>query len=316
MFCKKKATLLVAILCVFAVSFVACSKKDAASTGADGATSQEVTKADKKAEEKKAKAEAKKAKESKKGSSKVKLPTTPNAEEDFIVELTEDGTGAIVTGYTGKSGGVYIPATIQGLPVKEVDLTLSSDNEVTAIVVSDGCTYFRLPRNNTSSSIKYISLPDSVTEYKAIQYTSITEFEVPAGVKEVSPLPTTLEKISFRGAPEVIGYEAFKNNTNIKTFTLPDSIKVIGSSAFENCIALESINFPASLGWIGDGPRDYGENAGEATFDGCSNLKEIIIPDSLTSVDFPYFLPVFQGCSSLPLATQARLKQLGYDKSF
>lgn len=29
MFCKKKATLLVAILCVFAVSFVACSKKEA-----------------------------------------------------------------------------------------------------------------------------------------------------------------------------------------------------------------------------------------------------------------------------------------------
>ena len=52
MFCKKKATLLVAIVCVFAVSFVACSKKDAvssgAATGADGATSQEVTKADKK----------------------------------------------------------------------------------------------------------------------------------------------------------------------------------------------------------------------------------------------------------------------------
>ena len=79
MFCKKKATLLVAILCVFAVSFVACSKKEAVSsgdaTGADGATSQEVTKADKKAEEKKA--EEKKAEESKKGSSEVKLPLLP-----------------------------------------------------------------------------------------------------------------------------------------------------------------------------------------------------------------------------------------------
>lgn len=311
MFCKKKATLLVAIVCVFAVSFVACSKKDAvssgAATGADGATSQEVTKADKKAEEKKAK-------ESKKGSSKVKLPTTPNAEEDFIVQLTQDGTGAIVTGYTGKSGGVYIPATIQGLPVKKVNLDLSSDNEVTAIVVSDGCTYFGLPWNNTSSSIKYISLPDSVTEYSAIHYTSITEFEVPAGVKIVEKLPTTLEKISFRGAPEKIGYEAFKNNTNIKTITLPDSIKGIGSNAFENCIALESINLPASLEWIGNGYGPYGDstNNGGETFNGCSNLKEIIIPDSLTSVDFPEYLPVFEGCSSLPLATQARLKQLGY----
>lgn len=314
MFCKKKATLLVAILCVFAVSFVACSKKDAASTGADGATSQEVTKADKKAEEKKAKAEAKKAKESKKGSSKVKLPTTPNAEEDFIVQLTEDGTGARVTGYKGKSGAVYIPATIQGLPVQKV--YWSSDNEVTAIVVSDGCTDFTLKYENTLSSIKYISLPDSVTEYEGLEDTSVTEFEVPAGVKVVKALPPTLEKISFRGAPEKIGYGAFENNTNIKTFTLPDSIKGIGNSAFENCIALESINLPASLEWIGETPEKYGGNNGEATFNGCSNLKEIIIPDSLTSVSFPRMMPVFEGCSSLPLATQARLKQLGYEKRF
>lgn len=305
MFCKKKATLLVAILCVFAVSFVACSKKDAASTGADGATSQEVTKADKKAEAKKAKAEAKKAKESKKGSSKVKLPTTPNAEEDFIVELTEDGTGAVVTGYKGKSGGVYIPATIQGLPVKEVNLTSSPDNEVTAIVVSDGCTYFGVYYGNGSSSIKYISLPDSVTEYRAIHYTSITEFEVPAGVKEVISLPPTLEKISFRGAPEEIGGSAFENNTNIKTITLPDSIKGIGRDAFKNCIALESINLPASL-----------EMINSSAFNECSNLKEIIIPDSLTSVDFEMWGTEFSGCSSLPLATQARLRQLGYEGRF
>lgn len=304
MFCKKKATLLVAILCVFAVSFVACSKKDAVSSGAatsaDGATSQEVTKADKKAEEKKAKSEEKKAKESKKGSSEVKLPTTPNAEEDFSVELTEDGTGVVVTGYKGKSGGVYIPATIQGFPVKEVNLKVSSDNEVTAIVVSDGCTYFFA----YGSSIKYISLPDSVTEYH-VPGTSITEFEVPAGVKEVGMLPPTLEKISFRGAPEEIGRQAFSGNTKIKTFTLPDSIKRIGADAFENCIALESINFPASLRMV----------AGDA-FSSCNNLKEIIIPDSLTSTSLGLFNGCFAGCTSLPLATQARLKQLGYKGEF
>ncbi len=313
MFCKKKATLLVAILCVFAVSFVACSKKDAvssgAATGADGATSQEVTKADKKAEEKKAKAEAKKAKESKKGSSKVKLPTTPNAEEDFIVTLTEDGTGAIVTGYKGKSGAVYIPATIQGLPVKEV-VRFDSDNEVTAIVVSDGCTYFGAGSKN-ETSLKYISLPDSVTDYD-IRFTSVTEFEVPAGVKVVRKMPPTLEKISFRGTPEEIGREAFKD-TNIKTITLPDSIKGIRSKAFENCIALESINLPASLEWLGDESPVFGC----CTFWECSNLKEIIIPDSLTSVIFPEDGgSLFFGCSSLPLATQARLKQLGYEGSF
>ena len=292
MFCKKKATLLVAILCVFAVSFVACSKKEAvssgAATGADGATSQEVTKADKKAE-------AKKAEESKKGSSGVKLPTTPNAEEDFIVELTKDGTGAVVKGYNGKSGEVYIPATIQGLPVKEVRL---NNGAVTAVVVSDGCTSASISGEN----IKYISLPDSVTEYSGLDYTSITEFEVPAGVKVVNKLPETLEKISFRGAPEKIGDRAFKD-TKIKTITLPDSIRVIQASAFFSCEALESINFPASL-----------EEIGSDAFCQNKNLKEIIIPDSFTSLKFSS--DVFYLGSSLPLATQARLKQLGYTGRF
>lgn len=304
MFCKKKATLLVAILCVFAVSFVACSKKDAvssgAATGADGATSQEVTKADKKAEEKKAKAEEKKAKESKKGSSKVKLPTTPNAEEDFIVKLTEDGTGAVVTEYKGKSGGVYVPATIQGLPVKEVSFWIDDDGVETAVVVSDGCTSVSISGKN----IKYISLPDSVTEY-SLSGTRITEFEVPAGVKEVDSLPPTLEKISFRGAPEKIKKNAFKENTKIKTITLPDSIKSIGDGVFYKCTALESINLPASLEWIGWWAFNYN-----------TNLKEIIIPDSLTSLGFSDVEDSFRGCSSLPLATQARLKQLGYKRSF
>lgn len=294
MFCKKKTTLLVAILCVFAVSFVACSKKEAvssgAATGADGATSQEVTKADKKAEEKKAK-------ESKKGSSGVKLPTTPNAEEDFIVELTKDGTGAVVTGYNGKSEEVYIPATIQGLPVKKVRL---NNDAVTAVVVSDGCTSVTIAGDN----IKYISLPDSVTEYSELDYTIITEFEVPAGVKVVNNLPETLEKISFRGAPEEIEDWAFYPNTKIKTITLPDSIKKIGYNAFTQCTALESINFPASL-----------EEIGDEAFSSCENLKEIIIPDSLTSLEFGANR-VFFLCSSLPLATQARLKQLGYEGLF
>lgn len=382
MFCKKKATLLVAILCVFAVSFVACSKKDAASTGADGATSQEVTKADKKAEEKKAKAEAKKAKESKKGSSKVKLPTTPNAEEDFIVTLTEDGTGAIVTGYTGKSGGVYIPATIQGLPVKEVEFDVVSDEFVlvNALVIPDGCTsvtiknsrnqgcevrwdqkgeagwyifsvshwdYVKIDTNlgTEIQGITLLSLPDSVTECSGLENTYITEFEVPASVQVFdSKLPDTLEKVSFRGVPREIDTQfgdtqiteivipegvkeltGFANCKTLKTITLPDSIEILGANAFSYCTALEVANLPANLKYIW--APAYGRDA--HCFQGCSSLKELKIPESLTQIRFVdemhangriefalYPGSYFEGCSSLPLATQARLKQLGYEGSF
>lgn len=392
MFCKKKATLLVAILCVFAVSFVACSKKDAvssgAATGADGATSQEVTKADKKAEEKKAKAEAKKAKESKKGSSEVKLPTTPNAEEDFIVTLTEDGTGAVVKEYKGKSGGVYIPATIQGLPVKEVVFDVVSDEFVlvNALVIPDGCTrvtiedsrskgevmenqkgeagwyeyvyshgasweaqnYVKIDTNLGTEilGITLLSLPDSVTECSGLENTYITEFEVPASVQVFDgELPSTLEKVSFRGAPreisalfrytkitEIVIPEGVKELTGfagcktLKTITLPDSIEMLERDTFENCTALEVANLPANLKYIMQG--DSG-----GCFRNCSSLKELKIPESLTQIRFvrqiynhgggrlEYVYATspgshFAGCSSLPLATQARLKQLGYTGSF
>lgn len=377
MFCKKKATLLVAIVCVFAVSFVACSKKDAASsgaaTGADGATSQEVTKADKKAEEKKAKAEAKKAKESKKGSSEVKLPTTPNAEEDFIVQLTKDGTGVVVTGYKGKSGGVYIPATIQGLPVKEVEFDVVSDEFVlvNALVIPDGCTSVTIKNSRNKGEVRenekgeagwynyvyshgagyeeqnyvkidtnlgteiqgitLLSLPDSVTECSGLGNTYITEFEVPASVQVFdSELPNTLEKVSFRGAPREIDTQfgatqiteivipegikeltGFTNCKTLKTITLPDSIEILGYEAFYNCTALEVANLPANLKRI---PEPYSSSS--SCFRNCSSLKELKIPESLTQIRFPRPGSDFVGCSSLPLATQARLRQLGYEGSF
>ena len=383
MFCKKKATLLVAIVCVFAVSFAACSKKDAvssgAATGADGATSQEVTKADKKAEEKKAKAEEKKAKESKKGSSEVKLPTTPNAEEDFIVQLTKDGTGAVVTGYKGKSGGVYIPATIQGLPVKEVEFSVVSDEFVlvNALVIPDGCTSVTIKNSRNKGEVrenekgeaglyenvysngawKYVkldteflgitllSLPDSVTECSGLGNTYITEFEVPASVQVFdSELPSTLEKVSFRGAPREIKAQfrktkiteivipagvkelsGFANCKTLKTITLPDSIEILGVTAFSNCTALEVANLPANLKYI----RAPGSGRDDHCFQNCSSLKELKIPESLTQIRFVDRIHAngriefalhpgsyFAGCSSLPLATQARLKQLGYEGSF
>lgn len=237
---------------------------------------------------------------------------------------------------------MYIPATIQGLPVKEVEFSVVSDEFVlvNALVISDGCTRVNIKSSSTGSvqvnqkgeagwyelvfssggvnyvkidtnlgteirGITLLSLPDSVTEFSGLEKTYITEFEVPAGVKEVGSLPPTLEKISFRGAPEVIGKDAFKENTKIKTITLPDSIKSIDWGAFYKCTALESINFPASL-----------EGVGWYAFNYSTNLKEIIIPDSLTSVRFSDGEDRFSGCSSLPLATQARLKQLGYKGKF
>ena len=246
---------------------------------------------------------------------------------------------------------MYIPATIQGLPVKEVRFQFYGGGTVTAVVVSDGCTSASISGGN----IKYISLPDSVTEYSGLDDTSITEFEVPASVQVFdSEMPSTLKKISFRGTPRVIkgsfkgtkiteivipeGVKelgGFNDCRTLKTITLPDSIEVLYGGAFGGCTALEVANLPANLKYIYAAGSAYARNY-NGCFADCSSLKELKIPESLTQISFCYtetkadgsIVPSkgqnsyqynfyhFKNCSSLPLATQARLKQLGYEGSF
>ena len=237
-----------------------------------------------------------------------------------------------------------------------------------------------------------ISLPDSIVEFR-LHETAITEFEVPANVKTVGYLPSTLEKVSFRGVPESIDKATFYN-TQISHIELPEGLKRIEASAFEKC-KLKSISLPSSLTHIGEkafyssnleavtipgsvevleddvfsecynlktvvisdgvkeirstfrlsnlesvtlpstleklhGPDKYYDPHDYGSFRGCNHLKELIIPENLTKLQFyepeSYYRgeerfnaesdSAFEGCSKLPLGTQARLKKLGYTGSF
>ncbi len=287
MFKNKSVMAVVAIFCmvVACTSFWACSKNEGnAGSGAEVGVSGNT---------------------SKKKIKKAKLPTKPSAEEDFVVILTSDGTGAEVTGYVGKGGGVYIPATIQGMPVKRVDMEIPRTAGVTALVVSDGCEYVRVFSDKdaygerTVLEITNVFLPDSVEVYN-LRNTMITEFEVPANAKMVYRLPLTLEKVSFRGVQKEIYKGAFEGS-QLTSIVLPEGMEKIQKEAFYNCTKLESINLPANLQEI----------AYEA-FKNCSSLKNVTIPDSLVGKRCTIWRAAFEGCPNLPLTTQAQLKKLGY----
>ena len=134
---------------------------------------------------------------------------------------------------------------------------------------------------------------------------------------ELSYLPSVgTPKMAFSLAVER-NYQKDKNNKKVDfincemltSVILPNTITRIGgykgdANVFANCIALKSINLPVSLELIGVG-----------SFMNCTNLKELVIPESLTSIRNIY-IKAFKGCSNLPLATQAKLKQLGYRDTF
>ncbi len=80
---------------------------------------------------------------------------------------------------------------------------------------------------------------------------------------------------SVNGVPVVgIGYEAFENNTLIKSVTIPGSITQIGSYAFGNCQALTEIIFSEP------GLKTLENSA----FYKCTALKSIALPESLRNI--------------------------------
>jgi hypothetical protein len=66
----------------------------------------------------------------------------------------------------------------------------------------------------------------------------------------------------FKYTLKSIGDEAFKDNTQIKTITLPSTITSIGDSAFYGCTSLTDINIPSGL-----------TNVGDQAFNNCQTLN-------------------------------------------
>ncbi len=84
-------------------------------------------------------------------------------------------------------------------------------------------------------------------------------------------IPSTIE-----GKPVVaIGYEAFDNNENIRSVSIPSSVRAIGTYAFSGCVMLTSVTFAndSQLTTIGS-----------SAFDGCDRLQSIELPGSVTTI--------------------------------
>ena len=103
---------------------------------------------------------------------------------------------------------------------------------------------------------------------------------------------------TYEGIPVTeIHDSAFRNNANITSIWLPNTIESIGWSAFYSCYNLEYINVPDSVKHI----ENYAfyccsklkseinipigiTEIGERTFCGCYNLKSVILPEGLITI--------------------------------
>ena len=105
---------------------------------------------------------------------------------------------------------------------------------------------------------------------------------------------TELESVSLPTNLITIGSSAFEGCRKLNDLSLPPTLQSIGDYAFSGCTALEKIDLPQNLSEIGSSnPKENKKNG--CTFYGCSSLKELYIPDKVTSLN-EY---CFGNCSSL-----------------
>ena len=99
-----------------------------------------------------------------------------------------------------------------------------------------------------------------------------------------------------------IGFGAFKYCYNLKTIQIPNNVEAIETYSFSSCRNLEEIFFNRNLKEIFPGAFDSCENLktidlsntslvsiGEEAFCSCSNLMEVILPNSLINLNDKLF---------------------------
>ena len=129
--------------------------------------------------------------------------------DTLVYELNAAGTGYIVTGDSGQSTAIVIPAEHEGLPVVEI---------------ADSA--FAYSKHN--SDIISVTIPDTVTTIGKNAFYSRQSDLTTVNIGENSELKT-------------IGNNAFSGCRALKSIWLPASVTSIGDSAFNNCGSLNTI---------------------------------------------------------------------------
>lgn len=145
-----------------------------------------------------------------------------------------------------------------------------------------GSTGSVISEKTTSKNLEYTLLEDDTYEVSLGQCTDTDII-----------IPETYEDKTVTSIKDA----AFKDNTNIKTVTMGDSIDYIGLEAFSGCKNLTSITLSNNITTIET-----------CTFNECDNLESITIPESVTTIK----KSAFMNCTKLKeVVIPDKVKKLG-----
>lgn len=187
--------------------------------------------------------------------------------EDFEYYMNEDGT-VTISRYSGHDKDLQVPETIDGCTVSSID-DYAFSTSLRSITIPESVTYISGQAFHSCINLKNISVlsenPIFVFQGNALYKKDTKELIcVPAGLKLTEfSIPYGITRING----------AFRWCDSLTNIEIPDSVTRIGDWAFAGCQSLTSINIPDSVASIGD-----------LAFYWCFSLASINIPRSVTSI--------------------------------
>ena len=155
-----------------------------------------------------------------------------------------------------------------------------------------------------------ITIPDSVTAIESWAFSyccGLTNVKIGNSVTEIGYRAfescNSLTSVTISDSVTTIKSEAFCNCTNLTNITIGNSVATIGDSAFYGCSSLTSVYITDTAKWCA---IDFGHGISQPlSYASCKLylngelVTELVIPDSVTSIEFK----AFYCCNSLTSVT-------------
>jgi hypothetical protein len=237
--------------------------------------------------------------------------------QDYIYTTNNDGT-LTITGYIGSGGAVFIPGTINDLPVTSIGDWTFYSTDVTNVTIPDSVTTIGDGAFFDCESLTNVTIGDSVTDIGNWTFafcSSLTSVNFRGDAPSLGGadvfygnlatvyylLGTTNWGPTFDGHPAVLwnpplpyNYETNNDAITITGYTGSDGTVIIPSTinflpvtsiadfAFYNCTSLTIVAIPNNV-----------TNIGEDAFYDCANLSSVTIPNSVNFIGAFTFMSCF-----------------------
>jgi hypothetical protein len=152
------------------------------------------------------------------------------AATDFSFDLTSDGEGVVITGYSGKGGKVVIPAEIEGYPV----VSIAGDAfaaEWTERTLDGAAGYQKYLAAAAAYARAHPNSPNSGRDYPK---TTDPEFFVWVETKHENPAALSITEVTIPESITEIGGRGFINCKNLVSVTVQGSV-TFSSGTFSGC---------------------------------------------------------------------------------